>query len=294
MQDLSLTEKLKIFYKYHLATNPAHSPIQETKLGLVPLDLDLEDYYSQLLKYSSIFNVQPLQIIHYNNKKFPIYSIKVNSKPKNQNLLITAGIHGNEHAGLLAILKILQDIVTSADKYRYVNINFITPVNPVGVLKLSRYNAEGKDINRDFCKFETKEAITLKKELKRFKPNFVIDLHEGPQSQGTFIYTHQKVTTETIKFIFNYLNQKNLLLSKQDYFGRKLKTNGLAQLGKTFTLIEILWQNLFKKKQFGSFAISQNIPTIAVESPWRDNNKKERINAHVYTIQAVTKYLLRN
>lgn len=292
MKDLSLINKLKIFYKYHIAINPTSSPIPaETELGLIPLDLDLEEYYSQLLKYSKLFNIQEIESIIYNSNKLPIYSIKTSSKPSNKNLLLTAGIHGNEYAGLLAVLEILEDIKANPQKYEKVNLNIITPINPVGVLELSRYNASGKDINRDFHRFETLEAKAVRSELKKFKPDFVIDLHEGPQDDGTFIYTHQKVKKKATEFLFNYLNEKKALLAERDYLGRKLKTKGHAKLGSIFGILEKLWENILGKKPFASYATSEGIPAITIESSWRTKSKAERVKAHVLTIDAIVEVL---
>ena len=53
-------------------------------------------------------------------------------------LLVLAGVHGNEHAGLLAVPRLLEKWTEDA-----VRLVVITPVNPVGAAELSRYNADG-------------------------------------------------------------------------------------------------------------------------------------------------------
>ena len=150
MTDKTLFEKIKIFYKYHISKRPALGPIQEKDLGLIPLEFDLEQYYSELMSFSNDFNITEIENITFKGNRYPVLSINFNKSIKKKKLFITAGIHGNETAGLLAILSILKDIKRNRGLYSNINIMFIAPVNPVGVLKFSRYNALGYDINRDF------------------------------------------------------------------------------------------------------------------------------------------------
>lgn len=291
MNDLNLIDKLKLFYKYHITPNPAHSPVKETKLGLIALKLNLKDYYSRLLSFSKDFNVERITSINYKQKELPIYSIETSPRKTSKRLLITAGIHGNEYAGPLAVLEILSDIKKNPETYENIKINFLTPVNPVGILNLSRYNADGTDINRDFSRFKTQEAKAVRRKVESFKPDFVLDLHEGPQDEGAFIYTHQHAKSDAATLILELLERRNIPLATKDYFGRSLKRNGLAELGKIFSIIERSWDVCLSMRPFASYTSSLGIPSIAIESSWRSDNQRDRIDTHVYTVKAIVKYL---
>ena len=103
--------------------------------------------------------------------------------------MVLAGVHGNEHAGLLAVPDILDAFLAAALP---IELRVVTPVNPVGPAHLSRYNANGFDINRDFVPFETPEARSLRRVFDEMRPDFVVSLHEGPQD-AAFMFTNRRV-----------------------------------------------------------------------------------------------------
>ena len=102
-----------------------------------------------------------------------------------------------------------------------VQLVVIAPVNPVGAAELSRYNAQGYDINRDFVRFETQEARAVRRAFEQDRPDFLVALHEGPQDD-TFMFTNRRVDPQLAGRLLDAMARGGTELGDKDYFGRTL------------------------------------------------------------------------
>jgi protein MpaA len=116
------------------------------------------------------FHRKPLSTLH------PQLSAKI---------YLSAGIHGDEPAGPLAALRLLQvnHWPTNAELW------FCPCLNPVGFILNRRENADGRDLNRDYRHLETTEvrAHIAWLELQP-KFNLCLMLHEDWESHGFYLY----------------------------------------------------------------------------------------------------------
>ena len=98
---------------------------------------------------------------------------------------ISAGIHGDEPAGPLAVLSLLRQ-----NRWPKTAEIFLLPcLNPVGFTLNLRGNAAGTDLNRDFRNPQTAECRAHVAWLER-QPNFdcYFCVHEDWESQGFYLY----------------------------------------------------------------------------------------------------------
>jgi len=102
-----------------------------------------------------------------------------------QRLYFSAGIHGDEPAGPLAALRLLQENRWPANA----EIWLLPCLNPTGFILNSRENEGRKDLNRDYRHFETGEVAAHVRWLER-QPNFDVTfcLHEDWESHGFYLY----------------------------------------------------------------------------------------------------------
>lgn len=100
-------------------------------------------------------------------------------------LYVSAGIHGDEHAGPYAALKLIEEDSALRD----MEIFLFPVLNPSGLENDTRENAEGVDLNRDYrnpkCR-ETIDHIGVLKTLPSFAAN--ICLHEDWETGGFYFY----------------------------------------------------------------------------------------------------------
>jgi len=100
-------------------------------------------------------------------------------------IYLSAGVHGDEPAPPMALLKLFQSQKLS-DK---VNWTVVPLVNPTGLAQNTRENAEGIDLNRDFKAPKSVEARSLCAFLEHQNPfTLSLLLHEDWESKGFYLY----------------------------------------------------------------------------------------------------------
>jgi len=106
-------------------------------------------------------------------------------KARPTQVYISAGIHGDEPAGPLAALRLLQENHWPGDA----EIFLVPCLNPVGFTLNRRENAGGIDLNRDYRNSKSAEARAHIAWLGRqAKFDFYLCLHEDWESQGFYLY----------------------------------------------------------------------------------------------------------
>jgi hypothetical protein len=113
----------------------------------------------------------------------PALSTK-NSQPSTR-LYISTGIHGDEPAGPLAALRLLQENNWPPDAELWL----LPCLNPTGFILNSRENDGRKDLNRDYRNTESGEVAAHIHWLER-QPKFdlYLCLHEDWESHGFYLY----------------------------------------------------------------------------------------------------------
>ena len=108
----------------------------------------------------------------------------INLQPSTK-IYLSTGIHGDEPAGPLAGLRLLQENKWPADAELW----FCPCLNPAGFVLNRRENPDGKDLNRDYRHLETAEVRAHIAWLER-QPQFdaYLCLHEDWESHGFYVY----------------------------------------------------------------------------------------------------------
>ena len=118
---------------------------------------------------------------------YPIYQIHLASPagtPKH--VLITGGVHGDEPAGVEAVLQFLARDNTALLK----NFSFlvIPCINPYGYVHNTRETINDIDINRAFETEGVAEVALVKEALGETQFSLAIDFHEDYDATGFYLY----------------------------------------------------------------------------------------------------------
>jgi murein peptide amidase A len=101
-------------------------------------------------------------------------------------VLLTAGVHGDEPAGVEAAIRFLEEELTA---YTPCFDWLVAPcVNPAGYAASTRENAAGADINRAFDTEPTPESTALKTLLVGRRFACAVDFHEDWEAGGFYMY----------------------------------------------------------------------------------------------------------
>lgn len=115
----------------------------------------------------------------------PLVAATKRTRGPRPRIYLSAGIHGDEPAGPLVLLDLLERGFFDPRA-----VWFLCPLlNPVGFARRTRENAEGLDLNRDYRALKSAEIQAHARWLK-YQPNFDLALcvHEDWESQGYYLY----------------------------------------------------------------------------------------------------------
>ena len=106
----------------------------------------------------------------------PIEVVRVGNPRSTQRVLVVGCIHGNECAGLAVTRRLLGRGETIP-----IDLWVLPNLNPDGLAHLTRGNAHGVDLNRDFDTFSQRESRIARRLIQRLSPDVTIWFHQ-PQS----------------------------------------------------------------------------------------------------------------
>ncbi|MFH1589212.1 MAG: M14 family metallocarboxypeptidase [archaeon] len=136
-----------------------------------------KEVVSRLNNLDSRLTVGTLGDVGSENNSYPVYFVKTAFNNGAKKVLLSAGVHGDEPAGIYAILDFLNGpILDYAQQYNFL----IFPcLNPWGFEHNTRRNMNGVDINRSFVKDNSTIAPLLKKYVSKEQEYlFAMTLHE--------------------------------------------------------------------------------------------------------------------
>lgn len=242
------------------------------------MDFDLERYSERIRSFDGPrFAVSTATTL----ESYPILAVRSHAEANAPTLLVLAGVHGDERAGILAVPSILEAWTSSR-----VRLVVMTPVNPVGARRCTRAGSTGKDINRDFLRFATPEARAVRDVFEEVRPAFVLSLHEGPQ-RGTFMFTNRHVGAPLATSLCDALAAGGTTLATRDYFGRSLQPAGWAPASPTTRAVWSFGARYLRQKATISYSEDRGVPEIVLESSSRTTDEAVRIRPHVDLVAAV-------
>jgi len=111
-------------------------------------------------------------------------------QPGLKQVLILAGIHGNETSGVSCVVQLVQHLAQQLGTPRSYDMDAIPIVNPWGYVYNLPFNRNGVDIGRDFTDFDSHEARVVRRFLREKRYDLVLDLREDPEANGFCIWQY--------------------------------------------------------------------------------------------------------
>ncbi|MBR9701393.1 M14 family metallocarboxypeptidase [Candidatus Pacearchaeota archaeon] len=176
-----------------------------------------------------------------------ILALEINPNQK-ETILMTAGCHGNEPAPVYAMGKFLEEKNFPKDK----RIILIPCINPIGFVSDSEFTPEKINVNRDFKEnSNSKEANFLRKIVKKYNPEFVVNLHEDPDETDFYIWVEDNAYKSKAEKLIAELNVS--YFKDKDIHGNQVK-DGIILDSK-------------EHDSFEDYLIKNHIPTFCTETP---------------------------
>jgi hypothetical protein len=278
-------QELRQFARYHLVRRVHDHPARETERGVVSLGYEPESFEREVRAFDGRFDVREEARVAYRGSTRPILSVRSKGfASAKKRLLVLSGVHGNEQAGIVCVPEILERFEAAA--VPGLGLHVVTPVNPIGAAELSRFNADGYDVNRDFVRFFTEEARLVRATFDDVRPDFVISLHEGPQD-ATFMFANEHVPPDLATRLLGALEAGGTTLATTDYFGARLTPRGLSPSSAAIRFTLRLWASTLGMMATGAFSAARSIPELTLESSWRNPDRATRVRPHVDLVLAM-------
>lgn len=110
---------------------------------------------------------------------------------------IFAGIHGDEPAGVEALVDFLRAMEENPFLFRAYRIHIYPLCNPTGYEDGTRFSRSGKDLNREFWQGSSEPEVgIIERELLLNKFHGIISLHSDDTSDGLYGFVRGHVLTE--------------------------------------------------------------------------------------------------
>ena len=136
-----------------------------------------------------------------------------NDGPKNR-IIISAGAHGNESAGVATVFSLIEKIIYSPQIRTQFDIVIIPYLNPGGLKNNMRRLNNNIDLNRSFKPgHETGVTKIVQENLKGENFNIALDLHEAPTRNKFFIIKSDIDDNQLTTKVLSKIDQEHLVTS---------------------------------------------------------------------------------
>jgi protein MpaA len=112
---------------------------------------------------------------------------------------LVSGIHGDEADGVLAAVEFARRFARSRELVASYTLTIYPCINPVGFKRMTRENANGKDLNREFFRQSDEEEVRImERELRAQEFTGFISGHSDYESFGIYAYATGAVLSERL------------------------------------------------------------------------------------------------
>lgn len=112
---------------------------------------------------------------------------------------IFAGLHGDEPAGVEAVLLFLSELLREPSRAFGYELHLYPATNPTGLEDGTRFSRRGRDLNREFWKgSDEPEVRILERELAAHRFYGIISLHADDTCTGLYGYAHDRLLNEAL------------------------------------------------------------------------------------------------
>jgi len=136
-------------------------------------------------------SLQTLGQVSYGASSLPLWVLRQPAaNPAAKTICLMAGIHGNEPAGVQALLALLQDMQTQPAAFAAHRYVIVPLANPWGWTHDLRHNGDNRDAARQFTDGSAQEATLLKKLFSAEHCDLLVDLHEDRFHAGFYLLAY--------------------------------------------------------------------------------------------------------
>jgi hypothetical protein len=128
-------------------------------------------------------------------------------QPGLKTVLLLAGMHGNETAGVACALGVVDRLAPATPATAAYGMDVVPLLNPWGYVHDLATAPGGVDIATDFASFDSHEARILRRFLREKRYDLVVDLREDAAAEGFSIWQYGLPDTEAARRVVERVRQ---------------------------------------------------------------------------------------
>ena len=151
----------------------------------------------------STFDIIEIGALTHDGRAYPL--VKLATKPAASPyaarlpICMVAGVHGDEPDGVMSALEFARRFAKSPELTANYSLTVYPCINPTGYERMTRENASGKDLNREFFRDSAEEEVRImERELKAQEFVGFINGHSDYESFGLYAYATGAVLSERL------------------------------------------------------------------------------------------------
>ena len=223
-----------------------------------------------------------IEIYHtYQISTYPLIKL-VLGKGNSRRVLISAGIHGDEPAGIITILSFLENHHYSS----YINkweITLLPCINPHGYEYGTRENHDEKDLNRLFKEAQSVTEVSFAQSILSTPFELTIELHEDNESSGYYLY-QKGIDVKDDKIGFEIIDAiKNIMpINMDDEIDGTSADRGV--IGKAIDISKMDWWPM------AIYGLSKGVDRCLTLETASQFDMSIRVDAHLTAIKTALNY----
>jgi murein peptide amidase A len=217
----------------------------------------------------------------YQKSTYPLIKL-VLGKGNTRRVLISAGIHGDEPAGIETILSFLEN----HHYYPYIKnweITLLPCINPHGYEYEIRENHDEKDLNRLFKEAQSVTEVSFVQSVLSSPFELTIDLHEDNESSGYYLY-QKGINVKDDRIGFQIIDAiKNIMpINMDDEIDGATANHGV--IGKAIDMSIMDWWPM------AIYGLSKGVERCLTLETASKYDMKIRVDAHLTAIKTALNY----
>ena len=245
-------------------------------------DLEPHDF---LRRFVSAADGAGFRVVQYGQAdEFPLLVAENSPAAPKLSIHLSAGIHGDEPAGSLALLTLLQQRWFDAD----IAWHIFPLLNPTGMDAGTRENCAGTDLNRDYRHTVAEETRAHQNWLAHTRRRYdaALALHEDWESRGFYLYEVREPTEPDLGYAILQAVEPFLPIDRSSEIDGFPARNGLLRphADASLATVEQWPEQLFLRQNHTAFSLTFETPS-AFPLP-------QRLLGHIVAIKTAVNLLL--
>lgn len=260
----------------------------------------IEEILKKAASMSSLISLSQLGQVRYGPISYNLYMLDIKDpRPSlptqvgrgKKNLCLSAGIHGDEPAGVKAIIRFIKEIGLRSRILKSINLTIFPCNNPYGYENGARTNGKGNDLNRQFRQRSPDQEVSLiKSALAERYFDLSLELHEDVDSLGFYLYEIKRDDEASFgKDIINHISKKYPINLSEEIEGMRADNGIISPKGSEDELKKLMRKR--RKWPQALYQFSRGVRhCITCETPVR-LDMGERVDIHLLALGYILKRL---